>query len=82
MHTYNNYFPEIFTNRTELQMSHQSIKKAVVIKQATIDRTDLTNQICKLFEAIVQDSVADHLENDQLINDTQHEFRSLALQIC
>ena len=35
----------------------------------------LTSQICKLFEAIIRDAVVKHLEDNQLISDSQHGFR-------
>jgi ribonuclease P/MRP protein subunit RPP40 len=35
----------------------------------------LTSQICKLFEAIIRDSIVDHLEHNNLINGSQHGFR-------
>ena len=35
----------------------------------------LTNQICKLFETIVRDAIVEHLERNELINDTHHGFR-------
>ena len=35
----------------------------------------LTNQICRMFESIVRDSVVDHLEKNDLIKDSQHGFR-------
>ena len=34
----------------------------------------LTNQICKLFETIVRDAIVEHLERNELINDTHHGF--------
>jgi len=35
----------------------------------------LTSQICRIFESILLDSIAAHLENNTLIRDSQHGFR-------
>jgi Reverse transcriptase (RNA-dependent DNA polymerase) len=35
----------------------------------------LTSQLCKLFKSIIRDVTVDHLENSELIRDSQHRFR-------
>jgi hypothetical protein len=35
----------------------------------------LTSQICKLMETIIRDSIVEHLENHQLVKQSQHGFR-------
>jgi len=35
----------------------------------------LTSQICKIFEAVIRDTVVQHLESNCLINGSQHGFR-------
>ena len=36
----------------------------------------LTSQICKMFESILKDKLVQHLEEQQLIRETQHGFRN------
>ena len=56
-------------------MSRRSTKKGSRSHPSNYRPVSLTNQIYELFESIVRDSVVDHLENNELINDTQHGFR-------
>jgi len=35
----------------------------------------LLSLICKVFESIIRDALVKHLENNLLINDSQHSFR-------
>jgi hypothetical protein len=36
----------------------------------------LTSHVCKVLESIIKDSIVEHLNNNELLNETQHGFRS------
>ena len=51
-------------------------KKGPKNKASSYRPVSLTSQVCKIMESILKDNIINHLEQNDLIRDSQHGFRA------